>query len=61
MPGLTLFLVTPPRSFDKNQPVPVTVAADNVHTLQQAQTLKDTVKRFLKKECGRRELKKLLE
>ena len=61
MPGLTRFVITPPQSSNENPPEPVTVEAENVETLRKAQALKDAVLKFLKKECGRGELKKLLE
>ena len=63
MPGLIDFILTPLHSPDEFTPLPenaLVVQAEDAETIQQAQTLKDTVKKFLKKECGIAELKKLL-
>ena len=64
MSNLIVFLLMPLHSRDEFTPLPkdaLTAQAEDAETLQQAQTLKDTVRKFLKKECGIAELKKLFK
>jgi hypothetical protein len=64
MPNLIVFLLMPLHSLDEFTPFPkdsLTAQAEDAETLQQAQTLKDAVRKYLRKECGIGELKKLFK